>query len=307
MKIHSLCFGMVAVALGIISAEASAGGLLVDEKALAPEIRRAIERGVRDAELQDPKAFEAARQVRGHLPEVYTKFRNPKPLALPEWLALGDRARWPLLRALVLEAPAPDGATASEAEVQLVDMVEAAGRLREPLFGAVLVRAWAMGHHSANLERALARALGRVGGDAELRVLVQAAKAGHASAIQGLGYCSRVEAADALAEVMALPNANAKEASEALARLGSAWRWQARARRDASEQALGEQVRERAGRALVRELARSSDVEVHALEALRRMGDSRTPAWLEEAIRMHPGAGDRLRAAAARLGAKRSK
>jgi hypothetical protein len=171
-------------------------------------------------------------RVKGHRPEVYRNFRNPIPTAARELRGLGAAGLLPMLEALAFRAPTRGSLTDAEWDALGLGMLDAVGMLRDARSRPVLHAAFEAPGVRPALRSATARALGRLGGDAELALLVKHAAKGDALelyAIEGLGQLRRVESAKHLAARLA----GAKDAKvsqaivTALGMLGSSWAWQA--------------------------------------------------------------------------------
>lgn len=250
MKRALLAIGISAIVT--LGGAASADGLAAREAQIAPPARAALLRDVEAERKAHPDAFKAVANVRGVRPEVYAKFQNPAPNALPELRALGAAGLLPMLHALAFTAPDASLST-RERTALTVGMLEAVGLLRDPRSGPVLTAALEGGSKEPAVLRAAAVALGRLCGDAELATLTRhtsAADALRPSAIEGLGECRRAESANHLAGLLASAkdDAAAEPIARALGVLGSSWAWKAMG---APAAARGLAVREIAARALV--------------------------------------------------------
>jgi hypothetical protein len=281
----------VAVLLASAPAPASADGLVLRETQLASPARASLARAIELDRKAHPKAFDAVANVRGVRPEVYSKFQNPAPNALPELRALGAAGLLPMLHALAFTAP--DLTLSSRERTALtVGMLEAVGLLRDPRSGPVLAASFESGVKEPAVLRASAVALGRVCGDAELATLTRhtgAADALKLHAIEGLGECRRLESANHLSTQLAAASddATAEAIARALATLGSSWAWKAMG---PAAEAKGLAVREVAARALVSAYAKRPGARAELERAL--------------SIVEHPQTATMLRAAAATASAE---
>jgi hypothetical protein len=137
-----------------------------------------------------------------------------------------------MLEALAFKAPARGSLTDEEWTALGVGMLDAVGMLRDARSRAVLHAAFESKSLSPALRFAAARAVGKLGGDADLALLTQ-----HASksdplelyAIHGLGELRRPESAKHLAARLETTkdDKTAQAIAEALGRVGSSWAWKA--------------------------------------------------------------------------------
>lgn len=214
-------------ALLLATGAASANGLVISPSALSPEASAKLEAQILAERSANPKAFEAVKNVKGHRPEVYRNFRNPKPFVLRELRGLGAPALLPMLEALAVKAPERGSLTDEEWDVLKTGMVDAVGILRDPRARPVLLAAFEAPGHSSAVKLAAGRALGRLGGDAELALLKKHAVKGDAlllAAIAGLGELRRKESAAHLASLLAA-GVETDAVAEAMGQLGSSWAW----------------------------------------------------------------------------------
>jgi len=266
---------ILAASLGTVAQSARADGLATSASALPPEVRRPLQAEIAGYLARRPDAFDAVRGALGHRPEMYTRRRNPVPEAARELRALGAEGLLPMLDALAFDAPERGALTESEWTALTVGMLEAVGALRDPRSGPVL-RAIFDGAASPRVLSAAARAMGRLGGDAELAVLVEASDGDTRSlaAIQGLGECKRIESAKRLAALLARADEpRAAEIGAALGKVGSSWAWRAMGPRAAAT-ALA--VREVAARALVQGFVRHRGARAELEKALGRVAHPAT-------------------------------
>jgi hypothetical protein len=259
LKIASVIAAFAALTLG--SGAALADGLAAKTSQLGAEARTSLAGEIAAYRKTNPQAFEAVRAVGGHRPENYKKFRNPVPTTSREFRALGASALLPMLEALAFETPAERAQlTDAEATALTVGMLEAVGTLRDPKSAPVVHAIFASGANNAAVLAAAARALGRLGGDAELSALTAAAVPGNArmlAAIEGLGECRRIEAAKHLSSLVATASDDRtlETLGLALGSVGSSWAWKTRGDAKASE---GLAVREVAAKALTAAYPRAS-------------------------------------------------
>jgi hypothetical protein len=238
---------------GVVFAQNGATGIATAASQLPEQARSSLVKEIQAYKAAHPEAFEAVRNVQGHRPEVYSRFRNPVPVVGRELKRLGPAALLPMLEALAFEAPARGSLTDREWEALTVGMLEAVGALRDAKSGPVLRAVFEGSSKSAPVLKAAAVAMGRLCGDAELALLTKRSAAGDAlriPAIQGLGYCMREASAKHLAGLLAAApdDATAEVLGEALGMVASSWAWKTLG---ASAEAEGAAVRAIAAKALV--------------------------------------------------------
>jgi hypothetical protein len=221
------------VLLGAIffSQNALADGVLLAPSALSNADRAKLTSQVQADRAGNPAAYKAVRSVKGHRPEVYRNFRNPYPTTSREFRGMGAPGLLAMLDALALDAPTRGSLTDAEWDALAIGMLEAVGMLRDVRARPVLLAAFEASARPEVLN-AVARALGRLGGDPELAMLTKHAKKGDSlmlAAIHGLGQLRRVEAAKHLASLLAstTDEAVAEEIANALGTTGSSWAWKA--------------------------------------------------------------------------------
>ncbi|MFO0564725.1 MAG: hypothetical protein U0263_03635 [Polyangiaceae bacterium] len=225
-------FLMTVLVGGLLSTSslAFADGISVSSGALSNDARTKLENDIAQAKVSMPKAFDAVKNVKGHRPEHYRKNRNPYPTVSRELRGLGAPALLPMLEALAFQAPARGSLTDAEWDALASGMLEAVGVLRDSRSGPVLKAIFESGSVRPQVRAAAARALGRLGGDAEAALLISHAKRGDSAeldAVQGLGEMLRLDGAKHLAQVLATTKdpAVAEAAATALGTAGSSWAW----------------------------------------------------------------------------------
>jgi hypothetical protein len=247
---------LLGAALFLASATASAAGIVIDAGALEPAARATLEAQIASSRAANPKAFEAVKNVKGHRPEHYRNNRNPYPTAARELRGLGRGAHADA-RGARLQAPPRGDLTNQEWDALATGMFEAVGMLRDARARPVLLAAFEANGLRPAVRSATARALGRLGGDAELALLVKYAKAGdpfELSAIDGLGQLRRIESAQHLATRLASSKdaAVANAAARSLGILGSSWAWRARTQGRKTGLAVRKGVRRGVGKAMAK-------------------------------------------------------
>jgi hypothetical protein len=243
------------------------GGLLLSPAQLPAAEWTRLQQWIAAQKAARPQTFEAVAAVKGCTATVYQQRRNPTPGCSTELRGLGKDHVAAMVSALVVASPvAANGSQpfASDAErlAYTGALVESIGFLYESRGSAVLQAAFA--HAPRTLWTRIAAALGRLGGDAELRQLSDTARGEDPrklAAIHGLGECKRVESATLLANLLTSQpdTSTAAEAANALGRVASAWAWQAMG---ADKAAQSVEVRTLAARAAAMALAHYSDAQV---------------------------------------------
>lgn len=197
--------------------------------------------------LARPAAYDLAKLAVGCRPEGWMQARSPEPSCAREMRALGANGLLPMLSALTLEWR-PAGFSTDSKQLQkeqralTVAMVDAVGLLRDLRARPVLLALWKEAATEAEMHvemgrqmtiaRAVAEALGRMGGAVELQALqtrlaVQSRLAVQdklrLAAIAGLGACKRQEAAQSLVMVLGTARGPASSATDASALTEQAW------------------------------------------------------------------------------------
>jgi hypothetical protein len=228
-------------------------GMATQASQLSESARASLAKEIEAFKVSNPEAFEAVRNVQGHRPETYKRFRNPIPVVGRELRSLGPNALLPMLEALAFDAPVRATLTDREWEALTVGMLEAVGVLRDARSGPVLRAVFEGSGKTAPVLKAAAIAMGRLCGDADLALLTKRSLAGDAlriPAIHGLGHCMRAASAKHLAGLLAASpdDATAEVLGEALGTVASSWAWKTLG---PAAEAEGASVREIAAKALV--------------------------------------------------------
>lgn len=270
MKVGALALGSLFAATAMA---APSSGLLLKPDQLPAAARAALTDAYNAEKAQHPERFEAVAAVRDCTAEGYVGKRNPKPQCMPELHKLGREYGMAMLAGLVFEAPRTrDGhvpyGTAVEQQAYVKAVLETVGRFRLPQAAPILYASLMQGN-AAHWQSA-ADALGRLGGDAEARALVDLATTANPrqlAAISGLGECRRIEAAAALATLLGKHPQGEQLAmvADSLGRVASAWAWQAMG---PGKAAMALEVRTTAAKAAVQALATYSDAT--SLEQVRQ-------------------------------------
>lgn len=235
---------VLAAPAGAAPAAAGRGlaGFGVEARHIEPAARARTAAWLAAYRVSNPGAFAAVAAVSGCKPETYHLLRKPAPNCASELRALGAGVVPALVEALAFQVPAGRAWTPEERKAWAFGLLLATGAARDARATPVLVAVLEKGAEDPVLQQAAAEALGRIGGDAELAVLLRHARAGalrELPALAGLGTCARVEAARHLARALAAKpaEATAETIALALASVASDWAWQARARQDSGQAA----------------------------------------------------------------------
>ncbi len=287
-----LCSAVLGAALLLSTGNARADGIVMAPSALAPEARVKLEQQIQAAKAANPAVFEAVKNLKGHRFEYYKNNRNPYPTVARELRALGPAALMPMLEALAVNQPERGSLTNAEWDALALGMLDTVGMIRDSRARPVLLAAFEAQGLRPKVLSAAGRALGRLGGDAELALLVKHAKDGDPLApyaVGGLGWMRRVESAKHLAALLgSTKDAKlAAAAAEALGTVGSSWAWRALGKQRAAE---GLEVRKICAEALAPSFVRSK-------------GDVRTRSAESLLMLEHPATVDLLRAARPAKGA----
>lgn len=245
----------------LFSATASADGLVAAPSQLSVDERSSLQAEIAAFKQANPQAFQRVRNLKGHLPENYTKLRNPIPFVSRELKNMGQPALLPMLEALAFDAPERNGATDQEWEAVKQGMLEAVGILRDARSSTVLQLAFQKDHvHSTQVTAG--QALGRLCDSGSL-ALLDASRSGakRDAALAGLGMCRKTAAAEILvAELDAATSPDeAARIARSLGTLSSSWAWRALGKDRAAE---GLNVRGMASMALLRAYVRFNQAHI---------------------------------------------
>lgn len=287
MKRNSMLLAAIlGAALTTFSAGARADGMAVKTAAIPEAARKALVQEIAAAKAANPEVFAAVRNVRGVHREVYKRFRKPAPDAERELRALGPAALLPMLEALAFEAPPRDELSDTEWTALTVGMLQTVGLLRDARSGPVLRAAFEAAAHP-NVQRAAAKAMGRLCTDAELTTLVKQSSGGtiesrRLAAVEGLGECKRIESAKHLAALLAAKpdDTTAETIAAALGAVGSSWAWKAMG---PAAEPTGAAIREIAAAALVGGFARHASPRPRFEKSLQLVEWPATPDLIARA------------------------
>ena len=217
------------LALTLLPATALAEGVLLAPSRLNKDVRSAIEREVARAKGSEPETFARLRSLRGHRPEVYRQFRSQEPSVFLELQALGPGGGWALIEAIALRAPERGAATQREWDAVREGLLLALAEREMPEASPVLQQVFANADADWVALRGAAVGLGRLGGDKERAILIDALRQGgmrRDAALWGLRFVRDMGVVNAVAPLLVgPPEATAKLASRALGYVGSSWAW----------------------------------------------------------------------------------
>ena len=254
LQMRKVILGLAAGVAMLVPVAAMANGAAISSTQLPSAQRTKLQHEIEAYRAAEPSAFAAIRGVQSCRAEVYSQFRKPEPECSRELRGLGKDVLLPMLDALAFEAPLEPASSAKEKHAFAWGLLRAVGVLRDERAAPVLKSVFEQSSDPA-LRNEAAQGLGRLGRDAELAVLGQHLGAQdplRLAAIEGLGECKRLEAAQKLANVLNSHPEDATSAivARALGHVASSWAWEALARtkKATPEQALV--VRTEAAKAL---------------------------------------------------------
>lgn len=232
---------------GVVSAEPPVTGLALDAKQLGRADREFLERAIMADRLARPAAYDIAALAKGCRPEGWMAARSPSPTCTREMRALGQAGLLPMISALAFDwqsrgFSADAAVRVTEERAVMVAMIDAVGLLRDTRARPVLLALWQKARTDKAMQvemgrqmtpaRAVAEALGRLGGAVDLQALLARLRPddtlNHA-AIAGLGACKRQESAQALTAALTTARTPADQAwiVQAMGAVASSWAWQA--------------------------------------------------------------------------------
>jgi hypothetical protein len=286
MKRSMLVAATFGAALTMFGGAARADGMAIKAAAIPEAARKALAQDIAAAKTTAPQVFAAVRNVQGVHREVYKHYRRPAPEPERELRALGPAALLPMIEALAFDAPPRDELTDAEWTALTVGMVQSVGLLRDARSGPVLRAVFDAATHP-QVQRAAAKAMGRLCTDAELAVLVKQSSTNtveskRISAIEGLGECKRIESAKHLSSLLAAKpdDATAEVIAAALGAVGSSWAWKAMG---PQAEPTGIAVREVAATALVGGFARHAAPRLRFEKSLQLVEWAQTPNLITKA------------------------
>jgi hypothetical protein len=262
----------------------AAGGLVLKPEQLPPQERLALERAIATDKAAHPGAFALVAKVKGCKAEGYRKNRNPMPECFRELKALGPGVVLPMLEVLAFADRPELAVTPAEKRALAVGLLRAVGVARLPVAAPVLREVFLTTADEVVRGEA-AEAMGRLGSDAELKVLQ--AHTGDSlrwATLKGLGECMRLESAQTLAGLLAQQPGDAADVVRALGDVSSSWAWSAMERSGKATAAQGSAVRTVAAQALVKAVAWSTpEVREAIAQSLQMTEHPQTQQWLNDA------------------------
>jgi hypothetical protein len=251
---------------------------------LPPQERLALERAIATDKAAHPGAFAVVAKVKGCKAEGYRKNRNPVPECFRELKALGPAVTLPMLEVLAFAEQPGLADTPAEKRALAVGLLRAVGVARQPVAAPVLREVYLTTTDEV-IRGEAAEALGRLGGDAELKVLQ--AHTGDTlrwATLKGLGECMRLESAQTLANLLSEQPNDATDVVRALGDVSSSWAWTAMVRAGKTTEAQAMQVRSLAAQALIKAVAWAPQQVRDAIgQSLQMAEHPQSQQWLLDA------------------------
>ncbi len=234
MKTTHLLAGLTLVGAVLMTTTPSrAAGILRDVDDLPAKVRTDLRTEIDAARRETPELFNTVFSIAAHAKELDAAARAPGIPFTRQFKNLGPRAFYPLMELLVFDAHTPSNLPPSAESALRIGAIEAIGSVRDRRATPVLAR---LVDRSRDLDtvRASASALGRIGTDEEVRLLVKAATKAHPSDVarerailSGMHDCRREAAARFLADRLdrEADPATAVVLAKALGGVGNAWAW----------------------------------------------------------------------------------
>lgn len=213
------------------------GGVALQAAQIPAQVVADLQREVALAHVSVPAMFDVVANVKGCTAAGTLRNRANRPECTRELRALGAPALIPMLQALALESAGRAYATETEKLAYARGLIEATMVLRDPRARGVMT---AIFTHATDggLQILSAEALGRLGSDADVKLLSQHLDANDSlriAAIKGLAWAVRVDSTQILADLLlsnarlAAPSLQQTEIiAQALGASSSSWGWQAR-------------------------------------------------------------------------------
>jgi HEAT repeat protein len=263
----------------------AAEGALTSASRLSPAARTALVAGIQKARQQHPELFAALSRLRADMNAMEAKKRGRFAPVVPRLRALGPEALFPLIDAVAFTGGEHPDIAGSAWSTYRAGLLEALGMLRDPRALPVLSLVFASNEDDPLVIKSAAMAIGRLGSDEAVDLLVLAAGASGAkqrAAVLGLGESRRVKAAEALASLGDGASDELLSATvSALGQVGNAWAWKTPAVAQSGEE---EGTRRIAAAALVRAfVAHPGETRKAAEKALLLVDAKETPALIESA------------------------
>lgn len=210
-------------------AVASANGVVLSPNQFTEAQRITLEQKVAKAKVQYPDAFARIRQLKGHQPSVYKRYRSQKPSVVRELRALGPGAGWAMIDAIAFHSLPRGSATNEEWQAVQQGLVAALGELKMADAAPVFQRIFDDPSASEQLVQSAAVAMGRLGGMQQRATLMQALqKPGKKrdGALWGLRHVRAVPIVDAIVPMLQSSSEHTVVlAANALGYQGSSWAW----------------------------------------------------------------------------------
>lgn len=271
----------------LVAGSVQARGLMLDETALTPELRRSLTSEIDAAKKRDAEAFSIVSGLPKYAVHADSRKRGRLAVLTPSLKPLGARAVLPLIELLAFQASEVSGMPESARLALEIGAIEALGSLRDPRAAPVLTAIVVSPATGERVLRSAAEALGKQETDAAIATLVSLRDAGGArreAALAGFGSCRRLASAQILAEELARATSPSDRQTLArmLGRVANAWAWETGKVGLAEEQAP---LRELVARALIRAHLAAVDEETKeaTAKALLVADVPTTPSLLIEA------------------------
>ncbi len=279
----TLSLGLVAV-----SHEAAAAGAALEPTALPAEVLSQLKADIARSRRETPELFKAVADVAAHANDIDAAARTPAIPFTLHFKPLGNRALFPLLEALVLDAHTPPDVSSTAAAGLRLGLIEAVGIIRDGRSTTVLAKILEQSK-DFDTTRAAAEGLARLGTDEALATLFSAATRARdensvgreRSILSGLHDARREQAARFLAKRLASTTdpETARVLCKSLGGVGSAWAW-----KTVAEPGEASATRSIAATALVEAYARgNAELREHAARAVFVVDAPNTPALIDRA------------------------
>jgi HEAT repeat protein len=281
-----------AIALGLaifaMSPDASAAGVALDSTQLDATARASLKAEIDKARTESPDVFKAVYDVAARAREIDAESRAPGIPFTRYFKNLGPRAFYPLVELMVFDSHAPSGLPTTAESALRIGVIEAVGGIRDTRAMPALAKVFET-TRDIDTVRASANAIGKLGTDDGVAMLITAAKKFQASdpareraILSGLHDCRREAAANFLAQRLDGQPTDAETAKvliKSLGGVGNSWAW-----KTLPNQKELATTRGAAAQALVRAFVHySGDLREHAAKALLVIDDPSTPALVAKA------------------------
>ncbi|MFW5738789.1 MAG: HEAT repeat domain-containing protein [Myxococcota bacterium] len=228
MKLRCMAVCVATLSLHLVSFDTRAQGVVLSPAELEAPVRARLETAIARAKQRHPEAFVRVRNLRGHRPETYRRYRNQRPNVMPELQVLGEGGAWALIDAVAFTSLQRGNATQEEWSAVREGLLLALGDHALSEAGVVLREVFDRSREAGEL-RAAAISLGKRGGAEDRRALLAGLRRGGQSrnaALWGLRHVRRPEVVDAVAPLLGDADEHtARLAARALGYVGSSWAW----------------------------------------------------------------------------------